>query len=270
MRISSPILICLLFASTMRAQEPPLPSPEVPYVEREEKQFNFYPGGKIAISVAVPGSIRIIGWQKGSVRVEAEKIVYYLSPEEAKAALKQHPMRVRWNQTSASVRIAMMPETNVEVNLTVYVPGDKTDIKADLERGDVSIDSINGWIETSTGEGSVETSFLSGYFSGTTRRGDILVEMSGRRWEGLEFAAMTQLGSVSLKLPVQFSAALQLETRDGKIAVDYPEQIVDGEPQPPDILINKSAQSLKATVGDGGAPIKLFTSSGDITFSKID
>jgi DUF4097 and DUF4098 domain-containing protein YvlB len=73
---------------------------------------------------------------------------------------------------------------------------------------------------------------------------------------------------VQLLLPGKYSAALQLETRDGKISVDYPPQVVDGETVPPEIVTSKNAQSLKATVGDGGAPIKLSTNSGDIALSR--
>jgi DUF4097 and DUF4098 domain-containing protein YvlB len=242
---------------------------QTPYVEREERQFNFFPGGKIEISAGAPGSLKVVGWQKASIRVEAEKIVYYLSPEEAKAEIQKSPVRVRWNQTSSSVRTAAAPSANMEVNLTLYVPRDRTDISAKINQGDFSIDGVNGWVEARVStEGSIEAKAMSGYFSANTLRGDISVDMDGNRWKGLEFAAVTQHGSVNLQLPVTYSAALQLETRNGKIVVDYPPQIVEGEPTPPDILIRKNSQSLKASVGDGGSPIKLVTYSGDVKLSK--
>jgi hypothetical protein len=36
---------------------------------------------------------------------------------------------------------------------------------------------------------------------------------------------------------------------------------------PPDIVIRKTSQSLKAFVGDGGAPLKIVSYLGDITLS---
>jgi DUF4097 and DUF4098 domain-containing protein YvlB len=246
-----------------------MPQARTPYVEREEKQFNFFPGGKIEISAEAPGSLRVIGWQKASVRMEAEKIIYYLPAEQAKAEMQQSPVRVRWNQTSSSVRTVAAPSAGLEINLTLYVPSDKTDIKAKINQGDFSIERVNGWVEaTISKEGSIEAKAMSGYFSANTLRGDISVVMDGDRWKGLEFAALTQQGSANLQLPVTFSAALQLETRNGKIVVDYPPQVVEGEPTPPDILIRKTSQALKASVGDGGAPIKLVTYSGDVRLSK--
>ena len=264
------LMLCMIFPD-LHSEEVPeikLSNPETPYVEREEKQFNFYPGGKIEISAGAAGNIKIVGWQKGSVRMEAEKIIYYLPPEKAKAIIEQNPIRVKWNQTIASIRTAGPPSLEMEINLTIYVPQYKTDIKTNISHGDFSIDSVNGWIETTILQGNVSAQSTSGYFSAITQQGDVQVEMSGKRWNGQEFAASTQLGSVNLLLPVNYSAALQLETRDGKISVDFPPQVVDGEPTPPSILIKKSAQFMKAAVGDGGAPIKLFTYAGDVTLSK--
>jgi DUF4097 and DUF4098 domain-containing protein YvlB len=268
------VLIFFFLVPTLKAQELPKAStsdPKAPYVEREEKQFNFYPGGKIAISVEVPGSLKIVGWKKGSVRMEAENIVYYDTEEKAKELLKKSPIRVRHTQTSVTISTSKptVPDEVMEMNLTVFVPGDRTDIKAALYRGDCSVESVNGWVEISILDGSLDAKDMSGYFSGDTQRGDLIVEMSGIRWRGYEFAAKTQMGSIQLRLPSKYSAALQLETRNGEISVDYPPQEVDGEVVPPEIIINKTAQSLKATIGDGGTAIKLATNSGDISLLEI-
>jgi DUF4097 and DUF4098 domain-containing protein YvlB len=271
MRICLALVYCLL-TPTLFSQEPTqasATSPDSPYVEREEKDFSFFPGGKIEISLGVPGSLKIVGWKQGSVRVEAEKIVYYATEEVAKAFLKISPLRVHHTQTDVTIRAMTSPELPaiMEVNYTVYVPGEKTDIKARIDKGDFSIEGVNGWIEATVKEGSLDAKSIAGYFSGITQKGDILAEMSGVRWNGLEFAAVTQMGSATLVLPKTYSAALLLETRNGKIAVDYPNRVFEGEEIPPDIIIKKTFQQLKATVGDGGAPIKMATSSGDISLS---
>jgi DUF4097 and DUF4098 domain-containing protein YvlB len=270
MRLYTLLFCCLLIPNLFPqdSSPPPSPSPQTPYVEREEKQFNFYPGGKIEISANAPGSVKIIGWQKATVRVEVEKVVYYLSPEQAKAEIQHSPIRVRWTPTSATI-VTPVNTAGIEMNLAVYVPCDKTDINAKINHGDFSIERVTGWVEaTIVTEGGIEAKSLSGYFSISTLRGDINVVMDGSQWRGLEFAALTHNGSAHLQIPEQYSAALQLETRDGKIVVDYPPQVVDGEPTPPDIMIRKNSQSLKASIGDGGAPIKLVTYSGDISLSK--
>jgi hypothetical protein len=107
-------------------------------------------------------------------------------------------------------------------------------------------------------EGSVDAKSMAGYFSANTLRGDIHAEMTDNRWRGYEFAAMTQSGSVELKIPTDFSAALQLETRNGKTAMIRP--IVEGDSASGNHYQQNRAP-LTASVGDGGAPIKISTAS---------
>ncbi len=267
-----PVLIFSLLAPILQAQEIPQqsnPTAAAPYVEKEVKQFNFYPGGKVAISSGLPGSLKIVGWKKGSVSVEAEKIFYNLPSDKAQALPAKSPLRVRHTQTSATIQTSgsLQPPATMEINLTVYVPGDRTDMTVQMDRGDFSVESVNGWIEVSIKEGSLDAKSMAGYFSGNTQRGDIYVEMSDTRWRGYDFAAITQSGSVELKLPKDYSAALQLEAHNGKIIVNYPPQEVEGELVPPEIVIKKNAQMMRAAVGDGGASIRLASISGDITLS---
>ena len=271
MRICLLFLYCLI-ASNIFPQDTSgsaAQAPEGPYVEHEEKQFHFYPGGKMQVLSEVPGDVRIIGWKNATVRVEAEKLVYSLPPEKAKAVMEKYPLHVRYNQTSAKIQVEGTPRsgTMVEYNLTVYVPGDKTDIKTTISRGDVSVESVNGWIEVTTERGSLGISSLSGYFSGSTKDGDIRVEMSGKRWRGLEFGAVTRMGSINLQLPPDYSAGLQLETLNGNVTVDYPPGIVDGEPVPLSVGVRKKAQALDASVGEGGPPVRLISHLGDIRLS---
>ncbi|NLT33729.1 MAG: hypothetical protein GXX81_09860 [Acidobacteria bacterium] len=265
------LLMLVGFLPCLGAQEPPGADP-APYVERQEKEFRFYPGGKVGINLDVPGTLRVVGWKQGSVRMEAEKIVFYSTADQAREFLSQPPIRIRHNDTSATIAVngAPAPPAILEVNLTLYVPSDRTDLMIQMRQGDLALEGLNGWIEASLGEGSVDVRSVSGYFSASTLNGDIDVEMSDRRWRGQEFAAMTRKGSVGLRLPEEYSAALQLETRNGKITVDYPPQEVEGELLPPEIYIKNKTQLLRASVGDGGAPVKITTQAGDVLLERIE
>jgi hypothetical protein len=48
-----PVLIAFLLMPNLFSQEPEAPSSSVqaPYIERQEKEFNFFPGGKIENSL---------------------------------------------------------------------------------------------------------------------------------------------------------------------------------------------------------------------------
>ena len=109
---------------------------------------------------------------------------------------------------------------------------------------------------------------LAGYFSAITKRGDLRVELSGPRWTGHGFTAATRLGSIELRLPSNYSATLQLETRDGNISLDYPDQVVQGESVALKVAEKKKARSINAPIGTGGPAIKLMTVSGNIALTR--
>ncbi len=258
-------LIIPLSILWVRGQTQTLPA-AAPYIEHEQKEFSFLPGGKLQVAAATAGNFKVTGWNRASIRMEAEKIVYYQTAQQAQALLRNLPITLRHTQTVATIQIPapVKAGTVVEFNLTLHVPADKTDLQVSLARGDFSVESINGWIEVDIGEGSIEARKLTGYFSGRTKKGEIYAEMSGERWQGLEFSALTHRGSVDLRLPPDYSATLQLQTQRGKISVDYPPRIIDGAPEPLNIVIGKNTQSLNSALGEGGAPIKLMTYFGDI------
>jgi hypothetical protein len=158
----------------------------------------------------------------------------------------------------------------MEINLTLHVPKQKTDLIIQISKGDLSISTINGWVEATIGEGNLEAKSMQGYFSAQTELGNLEVEMSGKRWDGHGFTALTNRGTANLRLPLEYSAALQLETHDGEIKIDYPEQIVEGQHVPLHVITRKKVRNLTATVGKGGAPVKLFTSYGDVYLSKAE
>lgn len=203
---------------------------QAPYIERSENQFAFYPGGKLEINAAAPGSFKIAGWDNSSVRVEMERVFFYVSPEQAQALSKSYPVRITNTPTVARISSAGSPKPGavMEFNAVVYVPRERTDLNIKMIKGDLSVSALNGEIEATIEEGNVEARDLSGYFSAVTKQGDVDVELQGKRWTGHSFTAATRRGAINLILPADYSAALQLETKDGRISVDYPDQIVEG------------------------------------------
>ena len=263
------MLLGILLAQTTQgagSQNPPVPAP---YVDHVRKEFSFYPGGKLDIVATVPGNIRVIGWQRASVLLEAEKVVFRLAPEQAKQVSDQYPVSVRWTQTLATIRTSGPTDPSaMEVNVTLYVPKLKTDVNVKMLQGDFGIDTLNGWVEASLGEGSIEAKTLSGYFSAVTQKGNVIIELSGKRWDGHSLTAVTRQGNIELTLPEDYSAAVQLETRDGELAIQYPEQLVEGESVPLQAASKKSGHFLKATIGSGGSPINLQTFAGNVRLTS--
>lgn len=267
-----PALLLLTCSSVLRAQEVPKPTLESPavYTDIQEREYRFYPGGKIGISAGVPGSLKIIGWERGMVRMEAEIKVYTLTEEKARALLEKSPVRVRYTETASTIQVTESPELKglLEVNLKVYVPGARSDIVAQVKKGDFTINAVNGWVEATLAEGNMQLDAVNGYYSVKTLKGNVSVNFSGNHWNGQGFTAVTQDGRIDMVLPEKYSAMLQLDTGNGEITVDFPSQEVEGELIPIEAVVQKKAQQLRVRVGDGGAPIRLGTQSGDVSLRK--
>ena len=266
------VMLLLAISQAVRAQEIPEREPGTPqvYMVNQEREYRFYPGGRIGISLDAPGNLKIIGWNRGSVRMEAEIKVHSLAEEKARALLEKSPVRVRYTDAASTIQVAETPELKelLEVNMIVYVPGARTDLLVQVRKGDFTIDAVNGWVEATVAEGNMELTAIDGYYSVKTSRGDILVNLSGNRWSGQGFTAVTQEGRVDLLMPEKYSAVLQLDTRNGEITADYPSQEIEGELIPPEVSVKKKAQQLRVRVGDGGAPLRLGTQSGDVSLKK--
>ncbi len=265
------LLLCLSFilslAAAGLAQEQSAPSR--PVVEKSEKVFSFYPGGKIRVRAGAPGSVSVTGWERSSVRVEIERIYYYLTAEQAKTYGERHPVNVSWTHTTADISTGSPPRSAMlaEVNLAIYVPAEKTDLDVRLSRGDFSASAMNGWVEATLKEGNIAARSLRGYFSAVTERGDLEVEMSGARWAGPGFTAGTKMGTIHVRLPEGFSASLHLETRDGEIDVGYGGSAPEGGAAPFRIAGNKKARILAAILGEGGPPVRILTNAGRVRLS---
>jgi hypothetical protein len=270
-RCAAAAVLLLTYAGTGSAwQETQRPNP--PYVERNQRQISFYPGGKIEITAGIPGSIEVQGWDRPTVTIESERIVYYLPQDQAKALADKYPLRVRHGQTSVTITTEGPPKSPVsmETNLKLFVPKAKTDLKIAIFKGDLAVSRINGWVEANMGQGNVEVLAMEGYFSVITKEGDLSVELAGKRWLGQGFTAVTNRGSADLRLPAAYSASLQIETHNGDFTIDFPEQLVEGEKVPLLAVVKDKARSLSATVGDGGAPVRVFTEAGNIRLTATD
>ena len=268
------ILAFLLLASAWRQPEAAgqkASNLQSPIVVNTDKEFAFYPGGKIEISAAAPGSFTISGWDKALVRVEMEKIFFYVAAGQAQELEKRYPARVTYTPTSAKVSTtgSAKPDGTLEVNVRIFVPRERTDLNIKMIKGDLSVSALSGWVEASLEEGNIETRDLAGYCSALTKLGDLKVELSGKRWTGYGFTGASRRGAIDLTLPIDYSAALQLETGDGTISVDFPEQIVQGESVPLQVVSSKKKRSVSAPIGSGGSPIRLGTSIGNISLKGI-
>jgi Putative adhesin len=147
-------------------------------------------------------------------------------------------------------------DNDVEVEFTVQLPKG-VNIGTSTVNGGVSVDGATGKVEASAVNGSVEASTLGGPVEASTVNGDVEVHMqSTSDAQNLDYSTVN--GSVTVYLPTQLNADIEMSTVNGSFHSDYP-LAVSGRIDP---------HHLHATVGNGGPRVHCSTVNGSIDLRK--
>ena len=131
----------------------------------------------------------------------------------------------------------------------------------------VDVATVNGGLEVSgvttdvratTVNGSIDAKSAGGPVRANTVNGSIRVSMGNiGNADNLEYE--TTNGSVTIELPANFGAQLELSTVNGRVTTDFP-ILVSGTMSP---------RRLRGTVGNGNTRLRASTVNGSITLRKI-
>jgi len=265
----------LLMTAVCSAEKPevfmPDPSKYIQVTKTFKKNMKFLPGGQIRIDTGFMGNLIIEGWERPQVSVTAVASVWGVDHDGLMKNIGLLKPSFKREETRISV-ITTHPEYfhMGKIDYHIKTPAYRTDFEIVSVRGFVSMKNINGWIEANTRIGYLSLINLSGYLSAKTEKGDILIQLKGNRWEGLQASAVTSKGNIKLYMPSDYSVDLTLITKLGKITTDYPPFLVEGETTHIVIGEKKKGQFIQQKVRWGGPNVVIQTDDGDINFKKYD
>jgi DUF4097 and DUF4098 domain-containing protein YvlB len=221
--------------------------------ETFQKTFNINARGVISLE-NVNGSVTIKTWDQPKVEVVAIKT----GPSQEKIDL----VKIDINSQSEQLNInTVYPKETKNVNVAV-----KYELTVPKTANLNNIDTVNGSIEITGVEGTIETQTVNGSInitggntvSAETVNGSIkasLLSLSANEKANFE----TVNGSINLYLPNGIDAEIDAQTLNGKITSDVP-LVFSGK-----VSTNKQ---LKGKIGRGGAKLNLETVNGSITLSQ--
>ena len=140
-----------------------------------------------------------------------------------------------------------------------YVYGPYADPVLRVQPGDTveieTIDAFGGAIRT---EADLPTQVLNFPYV-NPQNGPIAVTLAGTTWQGAGLDAETRNGPISLTVPDGYNARLETGTVHGPFASDLPLTVT---------LQGRLSGPFTATLGSGGAPIRLVTTNGPVSIKR--
>jgi hypothetical protein len=130
-------------------------------------------------------------------------------------------------------------------------------LDASTVNGAVEVAGVHSPLTLQTVNGAIELATAAGAVDAQTVNGSISASVAALADEGV--ALKTVNGSITASVPSGLDATLEASTVNGRVSSDLPLQVTG----------KISPRSLRAIIGDGGAPLRLRTVNGSVTIAAL-
>jgi DUF4097 and DUF4098 domain-containing protein YvlB len=205
------------------------------------------------------GRITVKGENRSDVLLRACVRAWAKTDAEAKSTVDQ--IRI---ETSGVISAEIPKDTNASVSWEILVPN-RTNLDLSSSNGRITISDVDGQIIFKTSNGRVTLSQLAGDVRGETTNGRVTVQLAGTTWNGTGLNVKTSNGRVSLNMPSNYAANVEVGTNNGRFSSDFAElkiPAVDGKRR------RGGSNKVNASVNGGGAPIRVVTNNGRVSVNS--
>jgi hypothetical protein len=211
--------------------------------------------GSIEVDGRPNGGVSVEAWDRNDVEIVARVRATARSQERAEELVRG--VEISWDAGRLAAD-GPRPERRESwvVSYRLRAPGD-TDLDVRTTNGGIDVTGISGDVEVRAINGGVSLSNLAGDVRSRTTNGGVTVELADDRWTGDGLDVETTNGSVTLQIPDDYSAELELGTTNGRIDLDFPVTVQ-----------GRIGRRLRASLGDGGSPIRAVTTNGSVRVAR--
>jgi hypothetical protein len=222
----------------------------------EVRELTFSSGGSLVVDASPNGGITVGGAQRYDVQMRARVVATAATEERARQIASAVRIEPSGDRLEAQGPERLGPRESWHVSYELSVPT-QTNLSLKSTNGGVRIRDVEGRIEFVTTNGGVKLVNVAGDVRGRTTNGGVDVELDGATWRGEGLDVQTTNGGVKVAVPDEYSAHLQLATTNGGMNSDFP-LTVRGHLD----------RGIDATLGAGGALIRVTTSNGGVRLMK--
>lgn len=198
------------------------------------------------------GGIEVEGWDRQEIRLRVKVLIWDADDdEEAERIAEEVVVETDGTITPDGPR-RRRNGPHWSVSFRLMVPN-RSNLDLHTSNGGVAIRDVNGEIRARTSNGGLSFHNVDGDVRGRTTNGGITLSLQGSSWKGQGLDLRTTNGGVDLTLPAGYSADLETSTVNGRVKSDIPLS-----------MIEKRRGKVRATLGDGGATIRVETTNGGV------
>ena len=215
------------------------------------------PAGPLRVDAGRNGGIRVEGWDRSEIRIQAVVSANAREEADAKRLVSEVDVQAGSGRVSATGPASRNRE-NWSVSYRINVPR-QNDLELNANNGGITINGVSGTIRFDTTNGGVRLTDVGGDVRGETSNGGLNVTLSGNQWDGAGLDVQTSNGGVTLTIPDGYNAELSTRTVNGGFRSDYP-MTIQGELSP--------RRGITTTLGAGGPPVNVRTTNGGVRISR--
>ena len=222
------------------------------------------------------GNVTVRTWDEKKIVVRVTTAGWKIGPGEVEVGQSQAGNRVEITVRSPHRSFSFFNVGVHSIEVDVQAP---RQIQSNIRTGDgnIGVTGLQGETRLRTGDGSIEAESLGGSLEATTGDGHMRVRgrldslnlrtgdggIDAEALPGSKIVSTWRVesgdGGVTIRLPRDFSADLDLHTGDGGITVDFPLTTIAG---------GRSEHDLRARLNAGGAPFIIRTGDGSIRLGR--
>jgi putative adhesin len=222
----------------------------------EVRELTFASAGSLMVDASPNGGIKVEGAPRYDIQMRARVVATAMTEDRARQIASAVRIQPAGDRIEADGPSGLGQREGWHVSYELSVPM-QTNLSLKSTNGGVSIRDVEGRLEFTTTNGGVKLANVGGDVRGRTTNGGVDIELDGATWRGEGLDVQTSNGGVKIAIPDDYSAQLQVGTTNGGMNSDFPIAVK-----------GRLNRDIDATLGGGGAPIRVRTSNGGVRITK--
>jgi hypothetical protein len=242
----------------------------------DEWSKKFSVSGKPSLRVdANDGSVQIRTWDRKEIEARVTTVGWRLSPDEVRVIdhqtgdrvelelrIPHRPFSVMFGRRSIRVEIQVPRELQSDIHTgdgAITVEGLHGETHLSTGDGHVDVEALDGILEVNTGDGKIRARGRFDLLNLHTGDGSIEADIANGSRMNSAWTVRTGDGHVTLRLPTNFSADLDVHTGDGHIQSDLPVTVSGA----------RHEHELRGRLNAGGQLFTVRTNDGSIRLERL-